>query len=76
MTAALIIQILQGLLVAEPTVVQAIHDLVVGTNSAADATTLAQDTIDWQAIQAASQAAINVTPISAVNKPVTPPTQG
>ena len=58
MGATLIIQILQGLLVAEPTVVQAIHDLVVGTNNAADADTLAQDTIDWQVIQANSQAAI------------------
>ena len=62
----LIIQILQGLLVAEPTVVQAIHDLIVGTNGATDAATLAQDTIDWQAIQAASQAAIAGT---------TPPTK-
>lgn len=58
MNPLLIIQILQGLLVAEPTIVAAIHDLIVGTNNATDAATLAQDTIDWQAIQAASQAAI------------------
>lgn len=59
---SLIIQILQGLLVAEPTVVQAIHNLLVGTNGATDAATLAQDTTDWQAIQTASQAAIANAP--------------
>jgi hypothetical protein len=59
MNPGLIIQIMQGLIVAEPTVVQAIHDLVVGTNKAADAATLAQDTIDWQSVQAKAQAAIS-----------------
>jgi hypothetical protein len=58
MNTKLIVEILQGLLVVEPTVVQAIHDLVVGTNKAADAATLAQDTIDWQSVQAKAQAAI------------------
>jgi ABC-type Mn2+/Zn2+ transport system ATPase subunit len=55
MNPALIAQILQALLIAEPTVVQAIHDLLVNQTGKDDAVILNQDVIDWEAVQTASK---------------------
>lgn len=55
MNPVLIEQILQALLGAEPVVVQAVHDLVIGTQGKADLEVLNQDVIDWQAVQAKSR---------------------
>jgi len=58
---ALIAQILQILLTAEPTVVEYIHSLLTGTGNAADAAILAQDVIDWQAVQAKAKAELGIS---------------
>lgn len=50
MNATNIIAILQMILVAEPSVVQVIHDLLVGTGGQSDQATLTSDLADWQAI--------------------------
>jgi ABC-type Mn2+/Zn2+ transport system ATPase subunit len=55
MNPALIAQILQALLIAEPTVVQAIHDLLVNQTGKDDTVILNQDVIDWEAVQTASK---------------------
>jgi hypothetical protein len=50
MNPLLIVQILQALLAAEPTVVQAIHNLLSGTGTADDLAVLGADKIAWQAV--------------------------
>jgi len=45
-----ILKIIQMLLVAEPAVVTAIHNLMTGTGTADDLAVLKADTIAWQAI--------------------------
>jgi hypothetical protein len=61
MNPLLIVQILQALLAAEPTVVQAIHNLLSGTGTADDLAVLGADKIAWQAI--ADKAAAEVAKI-------------
>jgi hypothetical protein len=48
--APLILNILQILLIAEPAVVSAVHNLLTGTGTADDLAILKADTIAWQAI--------------------------
>ena len=56
MNPAQIIQILQILLVAEPEVVSAIHNLLTGASGKADTDLLNQDVIDWQTVQTKARA--------------------
>jgi hypothetical protein len=58
---ALIAQILQILLTAEPAVVEYIHGLLSGKVAVDDTTTLNQDVIDWQAVQAKAKAELGIT---------------
>lgn len=48
MNPAIVVQILQMLLVAEPAVIQAIHNLMSGTGTADDLAILGADKIAWQ----------------------------
>jgi hypothetical protein len=60
MNPALLIQILQILLVAEPEVVSAIHNLLTGASGKADVDILNQDVIDWQAVQTKAKAQLGL----------------
>lgn len=65
----MILKILQMLLIAEPAVVSAIHNLMTGTGTADDLAVLKADAIAWQAI--ADKAAAEI----AKGKPPVPVTQ-
>jgi len=55
MNPAVILQILQILLVAEPTVVQAVHDLLTGHGGTNDVQILAGDKVVWENVQSAAR---------------------
>jgi hypothetical protein len=50
MDAKLILAILQMIAVAEPAVIQTIHDLLVGAGGKSDQVVLTSDLADWDAI--------------------------
>lgn len=59
---AVILQIIQILLAAEPGVVQAIHDLLTGNGGATDVQILAGDKIIWQDVQAQARTQLGLPP--------------
>ena len=63
-----ILKVIQILLVAEPAVVGAIHNLLTGNGTADDLTVLKADALAWQAI--ADHAAAEIAKV----KPPVPPT--
>ena len=56
MTPEILLKLIQMLLVAEPAIVQAIHNLLTGTGTADDLAILKGDVIGWQAIADKAQA--------------------
>ena len=59
MNPSLITSILQMILVAEPVVVQTVHDLLVGTGGQSDQAVLTSDLADWNAIIEKAKAQIS-----------------
>lgn len=49
-TSDIILNILKMILLAEPAIVQVVHDFLVGTGGKSDQSVLTQDLADWQAI--------------------------
>lgn len=64
MNAQTVVSILSMLLAAEPAVVAAVHDLLVGSGGQSDQAVLTADAVDWAAI---------VTKAKAALAPATPP---
>lgn len=75
-TAPLVLNILQMLLLAEPAVITAIHNLLSGTGTADDLTVLKGDVIEWQAIADKASAEIakaaGLAPVAVVEAPAVP----
>jgi hypothetical protein len=68
-TIPLILQILQILSTAEPSIITAIHNLLTGTGTTDDLAVLAADKIAWQAVADKAAAEIaKATPAPAVQK--------
>lgn len=72
MTPEVVLKLIQILLVAEPAIVQAVHNLLTGTGTADDLTILKGDAIGWQAI--ADKAKAEMEKVQAL-PPVPPITQ-
>lgn len=71
MTPEVLLKLIQLLLVAEPAVVQAIHNLMTGTGTTDDLAILKSDAIGWQAIADKAQAEIDKIKALPVDPPPT-----
>ena len=69
MTPEVLLKLIQVLLVAEPAIVQAVHNLLTGTGTADDLAILKGDVIGWQAI--ADKAQVEMDKVKGL--PPTPP---
>ena len=68
-----LVNVLQMLLVAEPAIVQAIHNLLTGTGTLDDLAVLKADALAWQAI--ADKAQGEIDKVKGTVPPVPPVTQ-
>ncbi len=73
-TAPLALKVIQMIIAAEPAVVSAIHNLLMGTGTADDLAVLKADAVVWQSIADKAQAEVNKAknPPAAVTEMPTP----